>query len=194
MKDRTDEVDSVIVAFRCPKDLVGAIEQQAAVESISKSDVARRAVLRETYNAPRCRKPTSMKFDDSDPAEPKQNRYRGLIPYKPGQSGNPAGRQLGSRNKLAQQYLDDSYKVWKEEGIDALRKCARNSPARYIAVMAALIPQHFKVEHERTIAGLSIEELREQLREAQARLIASGVELPVIEAEVVEVEKVEVTK
>ena len=52
MKDRTDEVDSVIVAFRCPKDLVGAIEQQAAVESISKSDVARRAVLRDLRPTP----------------------------------------------------------------------------------------------------------------------------------------------
>jgi hypothetical protein len=52
MKDRTDEVDSVIVAFRCPKDLVGAIEEQAAVESISKSDVARRAVLRDLRTTP----------------------------------------------------------------------------------------------------------------------------------------------
>ena len=47
MKDRTVEVDSVIVAFRCPKDLVGAIEHQAAVEGISKSDVARRACIRD---------------------------------------------------------------------------------------------------------------------------------------------------
>jgi Family of unknown function (DUF5681) len=123
---------------------------------------------------------------DSDPAEPKQSRTRGLIPWKPGQSGNPAGRQQGSRNKLAQKYLDDSYQVWLEDGIDALRKCARHSPARYIAVMAQLIPQHFKVEHDHTIAMLSVEELREKLVEARRRLIASGVDLPAIEAEVVE--------
>jgi hypothetical protein len=52
MKDRTDEVDSAIVAFKCPKDLVGAIEQQAAVEGISKSDLARRAVLRDLRPTP----------------------------------------------------------------------------------------------------------------------------------------------
>ena len=44
---KTDEVDSVIVAFRCPKDLVGAIEQRAALEGISKSDVPRRACIRD---------------------------------------------------------------------------------------------------------------------------------------------------
>jgi hypothetical protein len=117
---------------------------------------------------------------------PRQQRNGLVAPWKPGQSGNPKGRAVGSRHKLSAQYLDDSYRVWQEEGIDALRKCARNSPARYIAVMAQLIPQHFKVEHDHTIAMLSVEELREKLVEARRRLIASGVDLPVIEAEVVE--------
>jgi len=60
-----------------------------------------------------------------------------------GNSGGP-GRPKGSRNKFAQQYVEDFYQVWQEEGINALRNAARNSPARYIAVAAALIPQHFK--------------------------------------------------
>jgi hypothetical protein len=41
MKDRTDEVDSAIAAFRCPKDLVGAIEQQAAVDCAVLRDLRR---------------------------------------------------------------------------------------------------------------------------------------------------------
>ena len=52
MKDRMDEVDSVIVAFRCSRDLVSAIENAAAAEGISKSDVARRAVLRDLRPTP----------------------------------------------------------------------------------------------------------------------------------------------
>jgi uncharacterized protein DUF5681 len=123
---------------------------------------------------------------DSDPAEPKQSRTRGLIPWKPGQSGNPAGRQKGSRNKFSEAFLQDFYLVWLEEGEQALRTAARKSPARYIAVAAALIPQHFKLEQEHTIAGLSVEELREKLAEARQRLIASGVELPVIDGEVID--------
>ena len=87
-------------------------------------------------------------------------------------------RPKGSRNKLAEKFLDDFYDIWQEEGRNALLKAARNSPARFIQVAAALIPQHFKFEHEHSIAGLSTEELRERLQEARARLIASGVELP----------------
>jgi hypothetical protein len=38
---------STIVAFRCPPELRARIEQTAAFEGISNSDVARRAVLRD---------------------------------------------------------------------------------------------------------------------------------------------------
>jgi hypothetical protein len=56
-------------------------------------------------------------------------------------------------------------------GIAALRKAARNSPARFIQVAAQLIPAHFKVEHEHTIAGLTPEELRAKVLEARAKLL-----------------------
>ena len=121
----------------------------------------------------------------SQVAEPTEPKGR----FLPGNNANPSGRPIGSRNKFATQYIDDFYTVWQEEGVEALRKAARKTPARYIAVAAALIPQHFKVEHEHTLAGLSVAELREKLVEARQRLIASGVELPVIDGEVVEVAK-----
>src|SRR5260221_5404769 len=59
---------------------------------------------------------------DSDPAEPKQSRTRGLIPWKPGQSGNPAGRQKGSRNKLSQDFIDDAYAEWHYLGVPMLKE------------------------------------------------------------------------
>jgi hypothetical protein len=132
-------------------------------------------------------------MSDSNPAEPKQSRTRGEPRdekgrFLPGNSGF-GGRPLGSRNKFSQQYVEDFYEVWQQEGKSALIRAARQSPARYIAVAAALIPQHFKVEQEHTIAGLSVEELRERLQEARARLIAAGVDLRVIDGEVVEVAK-----
>jgi hypothetical protein len=52
MKDRTDEVDSAIVAFRAPRDLLAAIEAAAAAEGISKSDITRRAVMRDLWPTP----------------------------------------------------------------------------------------------------------------------------------------------
>jgi Family of unknown function (DUF5681) len=114
---------------------------------------------------------------DSDPAEPKQSRTRGLIPWKPGQSGNPAGRKPGSRNKLAQAYFEDCYILWEEGGIAALRRVMLEEPAKFCSLIANGVPQQFKVEHDHTIAGLSPQELRDKLVEARARLLEAGVEL-----------------
>jgi hypothetical protein len=69
------------------------------------------------------------------------------------------GRPLGSRNKFSLQFIDDFYQIWQEKGIEALRNAARRSPARFIAVAASLIPQHFKFEHEHKLNMLSDEEL-----------------------------------
>ncbi len=41
-------------------------------------------------------------------------------PWKPGQSGNPAGRPKGIRNKLAEDFLGDLQAAWKKRGKDAL--------------------------------------------------------------------------
>ena len=41
---------------------------------------------------------------DSD-STVRKHRQRGLIPWKPGQSGNPKGRPQGSRNKLTEDFF-----------------------------------------------------------------------------------------
>jgi hypothetical protein len=51
MSDRTSEIGGQIIAFRAPADLAARIEAAAANEGISKSDVARRAVLRDLARA-----------------------------------------------------------------------------------------------------------------------------------------------
>ncbi len=60
----------------------------------------------------------------------------------------------------------------QEEGRTALLKAARQSPARYIAVAAALRPQHFKVEHELAIvsSNFALNSSR-----GRAKLLDSGV-------------------
>jgi hypothetical protein len=47
MTDHRSEVESSIIAFRAPKDLVAATEAAAVSEGISKSDIARRALIRD---------------------------------------------------------------------------------------------------------------------------------------------------
>ena len=43
----TDEVNSVVVAFRAPRELAAAAEAAGALEGLSRSDVARRALIRD---------------------------------------------------------------------------------------------------------------------------------------------------
>jgi hypothetical protein len=50
-----------------------------------------------------------------------------------------------------------------------------DSPAKYCSLVAALIPQHFKVEHEHSVL-LSEEELRAKLLEIRAKLLDSDVD------------------
>jgi hypothetical protein len=104
--------------------------------------------------------------------------------FLPGNSGN-GGRRPGSRNKLAQDFIDTAYKLWKEGGETALREVMLKQPAKFCALIAALQPQHFKHEVEHTIAGLSPEEVHQRLAESRAKLLEAGVDLealPVVEA------------
>jgi hypothetical protein len=114
---------------------------------------------------------------DSDPAEPKQSRTRGLIPWKPGQSGNTAGRKPGSRNKLSEDVIEMVAKTAREGGLQAFERMRDEDPSAYCKMLVGLIPQQFKVEHEHSIAGLTPQALREKLVEARARLLEAGVEL-----------------
>jgi len=63
-------------------------------------------------------------------------------------------------------------KLWKEGGEQALLELMLKQPAKFCALIAQLIPQHFKFEHEHTVMALSSEEVR--LRLAEVRGGASG--------------------
>ena len=52
---------------------------------------------------------------------------------------------------------------------------ATETPAKYCALIAALIPQHFKVEHDHTLM-LSEDELRARLLEIRQKLLDSDVD------------------
>jgi hypothetical protein len=47
VKDRTSEADSTVIAFRAPDSLVAELDTVAALEGISRADVARRACIRD---------------------------------------------------------------------------------------------------------------------------------------------------
>ncbi|WP_439393333.1 DUF5681 domain-containing protein [Bradyrhizobium sp. PMVTL-01] len=40
-------------------------------------------------------------------------------PWQPGQSGNPKGRALGSRNRMSESFLEDLRATWEKHGAHA---------------------------------------------------------------------------
>jgi hypothetical protein len=91
-----------------------------------------------------------------------------LIPWEPGQSGNPKGRPQGSRNKLSEEFLADVHASWQVWGRPALMTAAITDPVSYVRMVASLMPR----EIEATITPVT-----ERMSDAQLEaIIARGIE------------------
>jgi len=62
--------------------------------------------------------------------EPKHVRPQLAAPWKPGESGNPAGRPLGSRNKLSESVIQDIAADWAIGGAAGVGHQCRHHTAR----------------------------------------------------------------
>jgi hypothetical protein len=91
---------------------------------------------------------------DSD-STVRKHRQRGLIPWKPGQSGNPKGRPQGSRNKLSEDFFRDLCDAWQAFGKPALMTAAWTHPVEFVRVVASLMPK----ELEATVTVVNAERM-----------------------------------
>src|SRR5262249_51837044 len=112
---------------------------------------------------------------DKDDTEPIPHKHRGLRPpWKPGESGNPAGRPKGSRNKLSEEFVAEVYADWCEHGASAIKTVRETRPEVYMKVVASLLPRQVQAEvtgptHEERVA-----ELAERLAKLDAERAKSG--------------------
>jgi Family of unknown function (DUF5681) len=95
--------------------------------------------------------------------------------WQPGQSGNPAGRLRGSRNKLSEEVICALLRDFRQHGQKAVARVRQTQPAAYLKILALLCPREHMVEQRNLIKSLSDEELEAMIEylktslEAQAR-------------------------
>ncbi len=87
-----------------------------------------------------------------------------LKPFKPGQSGNPAGKPKGARNKLGEAFLEALHEDFKAFGKEAIIKCRDEKPDQYLKVIASLMPRDVNL-NVNEFEGKSDDDIRRELRE-----------------------------
>ena len=70
-----------------------------------------------------------------------EKKLRNLVPFKPGQSGNPKGRPKGARNRLGTQFLEALDADFNQFGIQAIALVREKKPEVYMRVVADLLPR-----------------------------------------------------
>ena len=65
--------------------------------------------------------------------------------FRPGQSGNPAGKPKGSRNKLGEAFILDMYEAWQVHGSDAIDRVIKEKPEMFLKVVASLLPRELAI-------------------------------------------------
>ena len=79
------------------------------------------------------------------PSETTEKKHSGLIPFKPGQSGNPKGRPKGSRNKLGEAFLNALHDDFAKHGVEAIAEVRENKPDAYMKVIASILPKEIEL-------------------------------------------------
>lgn len=108
-------------------------------------------------------------------ASTKYNKgHDATIPYrwKPGQSGNPAGRKKGSKQKLAEVFVAALQEDFQKNGPAVIAEVRQNKPADYLRIIAAVIPKEFNIR-DMAVDQLTDEELLDQLEALRSVLLAT---------------------
>ena len=93
-----------------------------------------------------------------------------LPPWKPGQSGNPAGRPIAARQRLTDAFIKDLSEHYSRCGAEIITRVAEQDPVSYMNIVARFIPK----ETEITINGSVNLDPAQMQRIAEAWIVAQA--------------------
>lgn len=113
---------------------------------------------------------------------PKRGNPATLAPaWRPGKSGNPAGRPKGSRNKLGEAFIADMYEAWQAKGKETIDRVIEERPHEFIKAVAGILPKELNVNTQ-PVQELSDDELAAALVTLRSlvasQAIGTGTEAP----------------
>lgn len=89
---------------------------------------------------------------DGDNTPAKSPRTVGLMPpWKPGQSGNPAGRPKGSRSKLSEAFFKALMEDFEKRGAELVTQVGDERPHDLLKILATLVRNEDEDERGETI-------------------------------------------
>lgn len=100
--------------------------------------------------------------------------------FKPGQSGNPAGRAKGSRNKLGEAFISAMHDDFVQHGPQVIETVRIEKPDQYLKVVASILPKELNIKTD-AFDGLTDEQLSALVVAARSALgvpESSGSEAP----------------
>lgn len=107
---------------------------------------------------------------------PAVKKHSQLTPWKPGQSGNPAGRPKGARNKLGEAFLEAMASDFEVNGQEAIERVREERPQDYLKIIASILPRQAEIKID-NYEHLNDVQLRAALSSAIRDLAALGVDI-----------------
>jgi hypothetical protein len=89
-----------------------------------------------------------------------------------GQSGNPAGRPLGSRSKLSERFILALHDDFVQHGQAVIQRVRNDFPQIYLQVIGRLVPRELHFKDQSLLAGMPDETLGELLGRVTCELTA----------------------
>jgi hypothetical protein len=84
------------------------------------------------------------------------------------------GRPKGARNRLQSSFLYALAEDFEKHGADAIKICRVEEPARYVQIVASLMPRELEIEHQTATSDLDDEQLDNLITQIRQHLLTQS--------------------